>query len=134
MEARLRATLSSLRSERDDAIGLVASLKRKNGSLEEDLRASRLKVSRLEQENIKIKRDSRAAISLAKSVGNDTSSDIDFYKRKISNLESQLSSQQALAAEQNAQIDDMRRQQDRSMSQHRLANMRAEGTKSRKSF
>eukprot|EP00547_Thalassionema_nitzschioides_P003421 CAMPEP_0194201048 /NCGR_PEP_ID=MMETSP0156-20130528/1429_1 /TAXON_ID=33649 /ORGANISM="Thalassionema nitzschioides, Strain L26-B" /LENGTH=309 /DNA_ID=CAMNT_0038926149 /DNA_START=52 /DNA_END=981 /DNA_ORIENTATION=- len=134
VEAKLRSTLSSLRTERDDALGLVASLKRKNGSLEEDIRVNRLKISRLDQEKIKIQRDSRAAMSFAKSLGSETSSDIDFYKRKISDLENQLSSQHVLAAEQNAEIDDMRRQQERSMSQHRLASMRAEELKGRKSF
>jgi len=54
---------------------------------------------------------------------------------QASELQNQLSAQQALVAEQKTQIDKMRRQQERSMSQNRLANMRAEGAnKGRKSF
>lgn len=103
------------------------SLKRKVSLLDEDLRDCKNKFARVEQEKIKIERDSRAAISLAKSVGSETSSDVGFYKRKASELQNQLSAQQALVAEQKMQLVDMRRQQERSMSQNRLATMRAEG-------
>jgi len=134
IEAKLRSDISSLRGERDEALGGAASLKRKVTLLDEDFRVCKTKLSRVEQEKIKIERDSRAAISLAKSVGSETSSDVDFYKRKSSELQNQLSSQQALVAEQKMQIDDMRRQQERSMSQNRLATMRAEGSTKRKSY
>jgi len=43
-----------------------------------------------------------------------------------------LQTQQALNAEQKHQIEEMRRQMERSMSQNRLANIRAESGKSRK--
>jgi hypothetical protein len=52
--------------------------------LDEDLHVNKQKLARAEQEKIKMERDSRAAISLAKSVGSETSSDVDFYKRKVS--------------------------------------------------
>jgi hypothetical protein len=54
---------------------------------------------------------------------------------QTSELQNQLSAQHTLVAEQKAQIHEMRRQQERSMSQNRLANIRAEGAnKERKSF
>lgn len=65
-------------------MGLVSSLKRNATALDEDLRVHKTKLARVEQEKIKMDRDSRAAISLAKSVGSETSSDVDFYKRKVS--------------------------------------------------
>ena len=52
--------------------------------LDEDLHVNKQKLARAEQEKIKMERDSRAAISLAKSVDSETSSDVDFYKRKVS--------------------------------------------------
>lgn len=55
------------------------------------------------------------------------------FQLQASELQNQLSSQQALVAEQKAQIDEMRRQQERSMSQNRLASMRADAAK-RKSY
>ena len=84
IEARLRSDLSSLRGERDEALGISASLKRKATLLDEDLHVNKQKLARAEQEKIKTERDSRAAISLAKSVDSETSSDVDFYKRKVS--------------------------------------------------
>lgn len=64
-------------------MSLASSLKRNVASVEEDLRTHKTKLARVEQEKIKMDRDSRAAISLAKSVGSETSSDVDFYKRKV---------------------------------------------------
>jgi len=83
IEIKLRSDLVDLRGERDEALGAAASLKRKVSFVEEDLRVTKTKLARVEQEKIKIERDSRAAISLARSVGTETSSDIDFYKRKV---------------------------------------------------
>ena len=154
IEARLRSELASLRGERDQALADVSLLKRKAASMEEDLNATKQKLAKSEQEKIKMERDTRAAISLAKSVGSETSSDVDFYKRKVRiwiiiarfnrltkphlfqsiELQNQMSAQLALLAEQNTQIEEMRRQQERSMSQNRLASMRVEGENGRKSL
>jgi hypothetical protein len=84
LEARLRSDLSSLRGERDEALGIAASLRRKITLLDGDLQTAKQKVARVEQEKIKMERDNRAAMSLAKSVGTETSSDVEFYKRKVS--------------------------------------------------
>lgn len=83
LEARLRSDLSSLRGERDEALGIAASLRRKVTLLDGDLQTAKQKVARVEQEKIKMERDNRAAMSLAKSVGTETSSDVEFYKRKV---------------------------------------------------
>lgn len=83
MEARLRSELSSLRGERNEALGTASSFKRKAATMEGDLQATKQRLVRIEQEKIKMERDNRAAISLAKSVGSETSSDVDFYKRKV---------------------------------------------------
>jgi hypothetical protein len=90
IEARLRSDLAMIRGERDEALGTVSSLKRKLASVEEDLRANRAKLGRVEQEKAKMERDSRAAISLAKTVGTETSCDIDYYKRKVSSPDDTL--------------------------------------------
>ena len=84
MEARLRSNLSSLRGERDETLGIAASLRRKVTLLDGDLQTTKQKLARVEQEKIMMEHDSCAAISLAKSVGSETSSDVDeFYKRKV---------------------------------------------------
>lgn len=83
VEARLRADLSHLRSERNDALAEAAEFKRKAELLEEELRTTKAKFAKVVQEKIKMERDSRAAISLARSLDTHASSDCDFYKRKV---------------------------------------------------
>lgn len=87
MEARLRADLSVLRSERDEALSSAFEFKRKVALLDEELRLTKAKLIRVGQEKVKLERDSRAAISLARSLDNNSSADVDFYKRKVSAFE-----------------------------------------------
>ena len=83
-EARLRGDISNVRSERDTAIGEGAESKRKVILLEEEVRLLKARVARLTHEKIKVERDSRAALSLARSMDNHNASDVDYYKRKVS--------------------------------------------------
>ena len=83
IEARLRADISSLRSSRDSVAAQANELKRKYTLLQEELRLVKAKLSRVSQEKVKIERDSRVAISLARSLDNNSSSDADFYRRKV---------------------------------------------------
>jgi hypothetical protein len=50
----------------------------------------------------------------------------------VAELTNSLQTQHALVAEQKHQIEEMRRQMERSMSQNRLANIRAESGKAHK--
>jgi predicted ribosome quality control (RQC) complex YloA/Tae2 family protein len=83
VEARLRAELGTLRAERNDALAEAAESKRKAELLDDEVRTMKTKLSRVVQEKIKMERDSRAAISLARSLDSHASSDSDFYKRKV---------------------------------------------------
>lgn len=83
VEARLRADLAKLREERNDALAEAAESKRKAHLLDEDARTTKCKLSKVLQEKIKMERDSRAAISLARSLDSHASSDCDFYRRKV---------------------------------------------------
>ena len=59
VEARLRQNLNSLRDERDKAITENAAIRRKLSLQEEELRLTKSKLSRVQQEKISIERDSR---------------------------------------------------------------------------
>ena len=83
-EARLRGEVSTLRSDRDTALGQCAESNRKVGLLGEEVRLLKARVTRLTQEKIKVERDSRAALSLARSMDSHAASDVDYYKRKVS--------------------------------------------------
>lgn len=130
-EAGLRAELSFMLAKRDEAFGNAEESKRKATLLEEELRQVKTKLVRVTQDKIKMERDQRATLSLAKSLDSHVASDVDFYKRKVTELTSHVQGQNAVLAEKNRQVDEMRRQIERSMSQNRLANLRGESDKNR---
>ena len=115
-------------AQRDKATGFAEESKSKVSALQEELRQVKAKLSRVTQEKIKMERDQRATMSLAKSLDSTSSlqghSDAEYYKRKVSELSSQVQSKTAIIAEKNRQLDEMRRQIERNMSQNRLANLR----------
>jgi len=82
-EARLRSEIASMRSERDVALGTNAEMKRKSNLLEEEVRMLKSRVARLTQDKIKIERESRAALGLARSMDSHVASDVEFYRRKV---------------------------------------------------
>jgi len=126
-ESKLRGELSVVIGQRDETIGTAEESKRKVGLLQEELRQTKTKLSRVTQEKIKMERDQRATISLAKSLeGNQASTDLEYYKRKVAELSNNAQSMNAIIAEKNRQLDEMRRQIERNMSQNRLANLRRE--------
>lgn len=130
-EAKLRADLSHMTTKRDEALSQAEEYKRMAVLVEDELRDVKTKLYRLTQEKIKMERDQRATLSLAKSLENNSSSDSEYYKRKVQELSSHLQSMNALLAEKNRQVDDLRRQLDRQLSQNRLASIYA-GTDSRR--
>lgn len=82
-EARLRGEVSELRSERDVAIGEHAEARRKVGLLEEEVRLLKSRIARLTQDKIKVERDARAALSLARSMDSHAADDVEYYKRRV---------------------------------------------------
>ncbi len=91
MEARLRQNVNTLR-ERDKTITENDNLRRKLSLQEEELRLTKTKLGRVQQEKISIERDSRVAVSLARSLDNSTSMDANYYKRKVNELSDSLQS------------------------------------------
>jgi hypothetical protein len=128
VEARLRAEVSTMMSQRDEAIGQAEEYKHKASLVQEQFHNQQTKLSRVTQEKIKLERDcmasQRATKTLVQSMEtNSTSTDNEFYNRKISELNGRIQSQGAVIAEKNRQIDDMRRQLERNVSQSRWTNM-----------
>lgn len=125
-EASLRADLSVMTTKRDEAVSEAEEAKRKAVLMEEELRHVKNKLARVTQEKIKMERDQRATLCLAKSLDTQTSADTDYYKRKVGDLTAQVQGLHAANAEKNRQLDEMRRQLERNMSQNRLATIRKE--------
>lgn len=83
-ETRLRGEITSIRHERDVALGTKAELQRRTNLLEEEVRMLKSRVGRLTQDKIKIERESRAVLGLARSMDSHVASDVEFYRRKVS--------------------------------------------------
>jgi hypothetical protein len=87
VEAKLRADLSMIQSKHDEALASGEECKRKNELLEEEIRHVKAKLTRVVQDKIKLERDQRVTMSLAKSFDhNKGSADTDYYKRKVNEL------------------------------------------------
>ena len=157
-EIRLRSDICSLRLERDEAKASVLEASRKSNLMDEELKLLKSKLARITQERIKMERDSRAAISLARSLDNHTHSDTEFYKRKVrcflnaeeilncmktqnshfiiispklkvADLTDRLKSKDSIIVEQELEIKELKRQVDRSLSQNKLAHLRTHSSK-----
>jgi wobble nucleotide-excising tRNase len=118
-EAGLRAKLSMMTTKRDEALGQAEENRRKATLLQEELHDMKIKLSRVSQEKLKMERDQRATMSLAKSLDSHMSSDVEYYKRKVSELNGHIQGMNAVVTEKNRQIDNMRHQIERNISQHR---------------
>ena len=85
-EARLRGEIATMRSERDVTLGINDEKKRKMNLLDEEVRMLKSRVARLTQDKIKLERESRAALGMARSMDNHVASDVEFYRRKVSTV------------------------------------------------
>ncbi|KAL3797416.1 hypothetical protein HJC23_010542 [Cyclotella cryptica] len=99
IESRLRNEISKLRYERDEANADLIEHRRKLSLHEEELRLTKSKLNRIIQEKHSMERDSRAAISLARSLDHNNSNDMNYYKRKVGELSDKLQVAQRRVAE-----------------------------------
>lgn len=120
--ARLRAELNVATTKYNEEQGQSEGHKRRVTLIQEELHDVKIKLSRVTQEKIRMERDQRASLSLSKSLDNPgiTAADLDFYKRKVSELNGNVQGLNAVVAEKNRQIDEMRRQIERNASKHRV--------------
>lgn len=113
----MRGELSVVAAQRDEALGQAEEAKRKAVLLDENWHATKTKLARVTQEKVKLERDQRATLSLASSLDKHvSSSDTDFYKRKVNELNHKVQGLNAIIAEKTRQLDDLRRQVERNMT------------------
>lgn len=114
VEARLRANISTLRDERDNALSELSDCHRKQSLLEEELRLTKSNLSRVTQEKTSMERYNQTAMSLSRSLDkNNSNADTNYYKRKVAELSDKLQSQQDIIFKQNHTISELRVQNER---------------------
>ncbi|KAL3764284.1 hypothetical protein ACHAWU_004096 [Discostella pseudostelligera] len=117
VEARLRTNISTLRDERDKALNDLSDCQRKQSLLEEELRLTKLNLSRVTQEKNSMERYNQTAMSLSRTLDkNNSNTDMNYYKRKVAELSEKLHSQQDIIFKQNSTISELRGQSERSSS------------------
>ncbi|CAB9520631.1 expressed unknown protein [Seminavis robusta] len=131
VESQLRSEIQSLMTAKDKAVEDANESKRKHELLQGDLEQTKTKLAKVEQDKVKLERDRNATMTWARSVDNHVNSDSDFYKRKVSEQNIQIQSLNAVVHEKTCQIEDLRRQLDRSRSTNRLAQLGTSQTTAR---
>jgi hypothetical protein len=120
-EASIRADLVKETELKNEALASAAEYQRKAARLDEDVHQLKAKCTRVSQEKLKLERDQRAAASLARSLDQHAATDVDYYKRKVTELNGQVQSVHALLIDKSRQMDEMRRQLERSLSRQALS-------------
>lgn len=85
-ETSLRNEISTLKLEKEKVAETYIEAQRKMTLVEKEVGLLKSRVERLTQDKVKIERDSRAALSLARSMDSHASSDVHYYKRKVSTV------------------------------------------------
>eukprot|EP00980_Cylindrotheca_fusiformis_P010008 scaffold2214_cov139-Cylindrotheca_fusiformis.AAC.5 len=132
LEARLRADLLHMTAKRDEIMEEHAQTEQRANLLDADLADTKAKLTRVQQEKMQVERDQQATMSLANALQGNNQSDVDYYKRKVSELNTHIQGLTAILTEKNRQIESLRREKERSMSQNRLASYRAGGDRKKK--
>ena len=130
--AALRADLAVTRNDRDEFQSQAEEAKRKSILMDDQLRNIKTKLSRITQEKLKMERDQRATMSLAKTLDSHTNSDTEYYKRKVTELSTHVQQLNVILAEKNRQLEDTRRQLDRSSLSNDLRTPGGKGIRKRK--
>ncbi|OEU12832.1 hypothetical protein FRACYDRAFT_244105 [Fragilariopsis cylindrus CCMP1102] len=132
IEAKLRADLLHTRSE---CLEVTEEKLIANRSLELvtiDLSNLKKERTQLRNDKVRLERERRSAQSLVDNYAaadanstNNNSSDVEYYKRKAIELETHLQGMTARLGEKNREIQELRRDRDRNLSQNRLAALKA---------
>lgn len=117
--------MSVFKRQRDEAQGSAIESKHKVTLLQDELHEKKIKLARVTQEKMKMDRDQRVALSIAKSLDNSAATaDVEYYKRKVSELSGNLQSIYNTLAEKDRQLENLRSQLERNMNQNSLAQWR----------
>jgi len=100
IESRLRTEVTNFRAELESSNSSRSELKRRYSLVSEELQLTKTRLERVSQEKLKVERDSRASISLTRSLESHATSDGEFYKRKVADLSERMQSQQHIILEQ----------------------------------
>lgn len=130
-EATLRVELAQATEEKNQALVTAAGHQRRVTQLEQASAQTKAKLTRVTQEKFKLEREQRVSQQLAQSADQHAATDVEFYKRKVTELTGQVQSLNAVVMEKNHLIEDMQRQIERSLSRQAAAQKRSKDSNNR---
>ena len=121
---RLKSTISNLRHELSQSQSQSTEYKHEMILLQEQNSLLKSKIMRFQQERRSMERDSRATLTLVRSMDNHVNLDTQFYKNKAKELSDRLQEQQVMFSEQKGELERMKKLIERGMSQNELERYR----------
>jgi len=123
-ETKLKTIVSNLRHDLSQVQSQSTEYKHEIILLQEQNNLLQSKISRSQQERRSMERDSRATLSLVRSMDNHVTLDTQFYKNKAKDLSDRLQEQQVMFLEQKGELEKLKRFIERGMSQNELERYR----------
>ena len=134
----MRAELSDMTSQRNEAIGQMEEQKHKVSLLQEHMTDLKIKISRYQQDKMQSERHLQHLMMQQQNQHGDggtnttlvtpsnaasVSTDTEFYQRKYNESNHKIQSYQAMMIEKNRQIEELRYQVERHMNQHQYTTL-----------
>ena len=134
-EAKLRAELCTINTKYGETFRQAEEYKHKSTLLQDEIRDLRVKLSRVNHEKVRLERDQRATklsilsgfetnkvVSLSSSATKlNNVTEMENQKRKIDELNGRIQGMNAVMADKDRQLEELRRQLDRAMTQNHLS-------------
>ena len=137
LEAKMRADLLHAISERDASQKDCWIAQRSVNLLRGDVENLKTERTKLQHDKLRLEREVRSARALADQLSNSLlgsdshhRDDLDYYKGKSKELELHLQGMTARLAEKNQEIQELRRYNNRNLSQQKLESLRESGMES----
>ncbi|CAJ1934348.1 unnamed protein product [Cylindrotheca closterium] len=134
-EARLRSDLLQMTKSRDEARQRLSKTEKRCKLLEKDLAGVKSKLAQELQAKKQMQHHQQAAESLKNAFHGGNQSNIDYYKRKVTELNTHVQGLTWILAERNREIELLQHQKDRFLTQNQQSSRRKEAkgtTRSRK--
>lgn len=114
--AGLRAELTSATKQLHEAAAHTDEAKRKCTLLEDQMHDLRTKFMRVTTEKLQLEREQRHAASLARRSTDTDREELEYYKKKVQELNLRWQRSNAVLAEKDRQLDEYRRQLERTLT------------------
>jgi prefoldin subunit 5 len=120
-QVELRGQLVAVTTEKDDALATITTLQHKVSRLEDTVAQHKAKLTRVTQEKFQLQREHRVAMNHVSHVDTSASVDVEYYKRRVTELTGQLQAVHTQNLSHTRYIQDLEQQIQMSLSRQQAA-------------